>query len=160
MKANILLTLLLLTLSSAVNAEGIHLRDPLFYSLLEPATSLDCRYLSNASYGFLLERKSSDKLVDISVINNDLNEGAKTAFQAQILGDDMYGIYLRHYRRQENYASYIEFKLGTQKIAERNYKFAGKVAFTEAFYTKDAEGKEVEDLYPVFAKNLLCEKVR
>lgn len=124
--------------------------------ILEKNSKYECRYLSNNAFGFLFER-GNDDAIHVSLITNNINEGAKSAFDAVIKATAPIGLYVYHFKRSEKFGRYMEFELRNERQAGLGNKFPGIAMITGAMYTKDKDGKEVEKLYPELNKRMSCD---
>lgn len=153
----VLATFLLPYFALADRELGVHLRR--FDSILPKGGTLECRLANSPQFGYLLRRGQGDEVMG-DVITNDVNEGEKSRFKAMFMSEDNYnGIYLKHHDRSGEYGKYLEFIVLSQPDP-RTFAYNGAVMMTEAFYSKDAEGKEQEDLYPLAKIDIRCKVLR
>jgi hypothetical protein len=134
---------------------NIRLNDPLIYDLIPKNGKLTCFIQPQKNFGYILQREETNE-IKIYVINNGVNEGEKTAFLAKIEREGLTQIYIKHHQRDEKFGRYIEFLIARQRSAESKDGFTGSVAFTDSLYSKDASGKEQEDLIPVARSPIRC----
>lgn len=124
------------------------LRDP-----LPPGRTLECRVAKNPAYGYLLVRPGTGAEVRVYSINNNVNEGEKTMKEALRMPRGGGELYVKHFRRWENFGSYMEFLIPAESSSQTFY---GNTAFTDSEFTRDAEGKETERLIPQIRFGVNC----
>jgi len=160
MKPILLLLLASFLLSDFAFADqGLGVRLRRFDSILPKGGTLECRLANSSQFGYVMRRGQGDEVL-IDVITNNVNEGEKSRFKAMFMsGDNFNGIYLKHHDRNGEYGKYLEFLVLTQPDPH-SFAYNGAVMMTEAFYSKDAEGKEQEDLYPLAKMAIRCNVLR
>ncbi|MGZ3693586.1 MAG: hypothetical protein ACXWQO_05310 [Bdellovibrionota bacterium] len=136
-------------------AGDLTIHDSHFYDILRPNSKLECRYLSNDAFGFLLERGSDDK-IHVSAITNGVNEGEKSALVVGIKAKEAIGLHLYLYERTGQYGKYVEFELLNHVSSFMNYQLPGTFMQVSAMYVPGEDGKEVENLYPDVMKRMGC----
>ncbi len=116
---------------------------------------LECRVKDSPQYGYLMERDGKTRNVKVYVINQNKNEGEATAVVGEIIGNPVAHLYIKSSRRYQNIVSYIEFHVSPD-LDGATLGHDGVIAFTTGIISKDADGKETEELIPESGIRLVC----
>jgi hypothetical protein len=156
--ASILLPLVLLSGFAHAAGDGLTLHDPTFYPILPRLGShLECRYSQGMdTYGVDLDRIAGN-LVHATLITAGKSEGEKTAFVAEIKSQDYGETYLKFFKRDGDYGTYIEIVIDSQVSPSLAYRLPAKLMLTGATYSKEEDGRESEDLEPEGMHTMGCQ---
>lgn len=167
MRVTLAITALLLSVASGTLAttpafaqEGeleLELQQP-ESKLLAPNTAMECRMDGMDNYGFLLER-GNGKAVRITVINDNKNEGDKSAMDAELVESNFGRVYVKHFVRWKDIGSYQEFVITPHKALDFEEYFPAKYMTTSSFFSKDTNGVEQEELVPENLVKMGCKPV-
>lgn len=123
--------------------------------LATPGSTLTC-LKEGGKYGYLVTRADNGDYI-IDVINDGKVEGEKSRMRAVVKD---YGspfiIYLSVYNRYGDYGSYFELLLD-KKVNMFAGTLIGDAMFTEAYYSKEEDGKEKETFKPITKFRMKCE---
>jgi len=155
---SLLAALLLPVTSHSANPPkgGLVLRDPTYYNVLPKGSKVLCKFMRDESFGVQLERGDGDE-VKVTLITNGVNEGDKSSYQVTIKKNAHDSMVLRHQSRQGDIGTFREITILKRRSYEYRYELPGMLSSMSAIYSKDAEGKEKEDLYPDGSFRASCE---
>ena len=149
------LALLLSLIAAPAFSMDVEIHQPHHFDILGPNSALECRYVSDESFGFLLERGNGEK-IRVSVITNGRNEGSVSAFEVGIRAHAATGLHLYLFERSGKFGKYVEFELRNQVEPLLNYRFPAMFMQVSALYEAGKDGAEQENLYPDASKRLAC----
>jgi len=116
---------------------------------------LDCRYKNNPSFGFELHRSAQN--IKFYVITNNALEGEKSSQEGIVTNEGITTrITLQFFDRKDDYGSYVEFVLNKQMNNKSVIGYDGVIMFTESYFSKDENGKEIEELSPLSKMAMSC----
>lgn len=149
----------LLFLPLLAQAEELSLTLRQYHDVLPKNGALECRMAGDPSFGYVIRRGADDR-VRTYVINNHQNEGEKTAQDGTYMNPaELTYAYVKHHQRAGDFGSYFEFVVSKQPDG-KTFDFPGFVMFTEAYYAKNDEGQEVEELMPLAKSPVRCKTLR
>ncbi len=114
-----------------------------------------CRTVADPKIGFFFET-AGNSLANIIAFNEGTNSIEKVepvAFYNGAFSETL--LYFRLFQRQDDYGMYTEFIVARFWKGGRKIN-PGQIRVTEASYTKDTTGKEVEELKPLGKADLRC----
>lgn len=147
----------LLALFAAPSAQSLDLHLPGAEEILSLGKPLDCRYVSDDTFGFQFTRLNEND-VKVELITNNEIEPESSSFVAVIKNRAVIGYHLYFYRREGKFGTYREFELRNERKSYLGNRFAGLAMQVSAMYQTQPDGTEKETLYPDFSKTLACSK--
>lgn len=116
---------------------------------------VECRIESRRSVGFQFTKTRAGRF-EFTVFNED--KDFKEEVPPGAIVDFNYSeskIYIKHFTRYRDSGLYSEFVVG-KFIDPRRPLALGVFVYTEAFYSKDSTGQEVESLSPISKNKVRC----
>ena len=119
---------------------------------------VECRGENQRTVGFRFILKSSNNSDQVELISFNEESGYVGVVPPAAKIDFTYSenqVYIKHFRRYTDSGMYSEFLIG-RFIDQRRPLSLGLFLVTEAFFSKDSEGREVESLSPMSRMKIRC----
>lgn len=147
----------LLSVFAAPAAHSLDLTVPGAEEILAEGKPLDCRYVSDDTFGFQFTRLNEND-VKVELITNNKVEPESSSFVAIIKNRAVIGYHLYFFKREGRFGTYREFELRNERKSYLGNRFAGLAMQVSALYQTQPDGSEKETLYPDFSKTMACSK--
>lgn len=134
-------------------AHGLEIRVPYWREVLPKGGSVNCFYAEAEKFGFQISRGLDNSLQVAPIVEGVVSQEKATAVQKDY--GDPFTIYIAYESRVGDFASHYEFLI-SQKMDWGRGGHIGSYMYTEAYHSKNDDGKDEVELKPVLKKTFRC----